>query len=68
LTTVTAKVAVEGPLAAATVPMARVQAEPALLLGTQTQPAVLAPALKVALAGMVSVRTTPEAPRLPVFA
>jgi hypothetical protein len=48
--------------------MASVHAEPALLLGTQTQPAVLAPALKVALAGMVSVRTTPEAPRLPVLA
>ena len=42
--------------------MASVQVEPALLFGAQTQPAVLAPALKVVLAGTVSVSTTPVAP------
>src|SRR5215213_4708285 len=67
LITVTAKVA-EPPPAAATPPTASVQVEPALLLGAQTQPAVLAPALNVVFAGTVSVSTTPAAPRLPVLA
>src|SRR3954468_20946160 len=48
--------------------MARVQVEPGAILGTQFQPAVLAPALKVVFAGTVSVRTTPVAPTLPAFA
>src|SRR5215213_2145189 len=61
--TVTAKVAVWLPLPAARLPTARVQVEPALPFGEQDQPAVLAPALKVLLAGTVSVSTTPEAPR-----
>jgi hypothetical protein len=62
LTTVTAKVAVRSPLVPATAPIARVQVEPALLSGAQTQPAVLAPALNVVFAGTVSVSTTPVAP------
>src|SRR5436309_912709 len=68
LSTVMAKVAVWLPPPAARVPMVSVQVEPALLLGAQTQPAVLAPALKVVFAGTVSVITTPEAPRLPPLA
>ena len=48
--------------------MASVQVEPALLFGAHTQPAVLAPALKVVFAGTVSVSTTPVAPRLPALA
>src|SRR5919106_5982925 len=66
LVTVTAKVALPPP-EAATVPIASVQVDPALLFGEQTQPAVLAPALNVVFAGTVSVSTTPEAPRLPVL-
>src|SRR3954467_13719566 len=42
LVTVTANAAVCAPPPATTVPTARVQVEPALLLGTQAQPAVLA--------------------------
>src|ERR671918_919332 len=64
LATVTANVA-EPPAEAATLPMASVQVEPALLFGEQDQPAVLAPALKVVFAGTVSVRITPVAPMLP---
>src|SRR5215208_1292649 len=67
LTTVRANVAVWLPLPAAMAPTARVQVEPALLSGEQTQPAVLAPALNVLFAGTVSVSTTPVAPRLPVL-
>src|SRR6185369_12868574 len=67
-TTVTANVAVWLPPLAATVPTLRLQVEPALLLGEQLHPAVLAPALNVVFAGTVSVRTTPEAPRLPPLA
>src|SRR5437588_11842987 len=59
LTTVTAKVAVWLPLPAATLPTARVQVEPAALLGVQAQPAVLAPGLKLVFAGTVSISTTP---------
>src|SRR5258706_321533 len=66
-TTVTAKVAVWLPLPAVRLPTARVQVEPALLFGAHTQPAVLAPALKVVFAGTVSVSTTPAAPRLPAL-
>src|SRR6185295_2754339 len=61
-TPVTAKVAIWLPLMPARAPTASVQVETALLLGTHAQPAVLAPALKVLLAGTVSVRTTPVAP------
>ena len=43
------------------------QVEPALLFGAQTQPAVLAPGLKVVLAGTVSVSDTPVAPWVPTF-
>ena len=67
MATVTAKIAVDPPPAARP-PIASVQVEPALLFGAQTQPAVLAPALKVELAGTVSVITTPVAPRLPPLA
>src|SRR5882724_4924204 len=62
LSTVTAKVAVWLPPPAASEPTARVQVEPALLLGVQTQPGVLAPALNVVWVGTVSVITTPVAP------
>src|SRR4051794_38783701 len=48
--------------------MASVQVEPALLFGAHDQPAVLAPAVNVVLAGTVSVSATPVAPRLPPFA
>src|SRR5262245_58470877 len=65
--TLTANVAELPPLAA-TEPMASVQVEPALLFGVQDHPAVLAPALKVVLAGTVSVITTPVAPAVPPFA
>ena len=65
-TTVTAKVALPEP-PAASAPSARVQLLPALLLGVQAQPAVLAPALNVVLAGTVSVSTTPVAPWPPAF-
>src|SRR6476659_1806448 len=53
--TVTANVAFWGPLPPTREPMASVQVEPALLFGAHTQPAVLAPALNVVLAGTVSV-------------
>ena len=63
LTTVSAKVALpEAP--PATVPTASVQVLPGLSFGAQTQPAVLAPALKVVFDGTVSVRTTPVAPNV----
>src|SRR6185369_4080563 len=67
LTTVTAKVAVCVPPPAARMPTVSAQVEPALLLGRQTQLPLLAPALKVVLAGTVSVSATPEAPRLPLL-
>ena len=47
---------------AARLPIVQVQLAPA-----QTQPTVLAAALKLVLAGMVSVSTTPARPTLPVF-
>jgi hypothetical protein len=47
---------------AASAPIVRVQVEPALLSGEQAHPAVLAPALKVVLAGTSSVMATPVAP------
>jgi hypothetical protein len=67
LTTVTANVLICEAPPAGTIPTARVQVEPALPLGVQTQPALLAPALKLVFAGTVSVRVTPEAPRLPLL-
>ena len=64
--TVTAKVTV--PVAAlATLPMAIEQTEPALPLGAQIQPAVLAPALKAVLAGTFAVIWTLLAARLPLL-
>src|ERR1043165_2067856 len=58
VTTVTAKVALPIVPPPASVPIASVQVLPALPLGVQLQPAVLAPALKVVLAGTVSVKLT----------
>ena len=60
--TVTAKMAWPVPWPApVSAPMGLVQTPPWLPLGTQVQPGLLAPGLKVVLAGTVSVRTTPVA-------
>ena len=64
--TLTANAAV--PLAPlATEPIASVHVLPALPFGAHTQPAVLAPALKVEPTGTVSVNTTPVAVDGPPF-
>ena len=59
--TSTAKIAVPLPPPPARLPMDNVHREPAPASGTQTQPAVLAPTLKVVSAGTVSVISTPVA-------
>ena len=65
--TSTAKVAVPLPPPPARLPMDSVHKEPAPASGEQTQPAVLAPALKVVSAGTVSVISTPVAPWSPTL-
>ena len=67
LLTVTAKVAEPFALLASA-PTFNVQVEPALLFGTQDHPGVLVAALKVVLAGTVSVITMPAAAPVPVLA
>src|SRR6266508_1968594 len=67
LSTVSAKLAVP-PAPPAKLPIERVQLVPAALPLAQLQPALLAAASNVVLAGTVSVSTTPVRPTLPVLA
>jgi hypothetical protein len=67
LSTVTAKIRPPALLLPARPPALKVQVLPALLLGVQAQPGVLAAGLKVVLAGTCTLITTPVAPTLPAF-